>query len=46
MNCPTNLLRAFAVVCSWRILGTKIVILIILANRLLLKVLSIVKSDN
>ena len=46
MNYPTNLLCTFAVVCSWRILGTKIVILIILANRLLLKVLSIVKSDN
>ena len=27
MNCPTNLLRAFAVVCSWRILKTKIVTL-------------------
>lgn len=26
MNYPTNLLRAFAVVCSWRILRTKIVI--------------------
>ena len=24
MNYPTNLLRAFAVVCSWRILGVKI----------------------
>ncbi|EXY39762.1 hypothetical protein M106_2495 [Bacteroides fragilis str. 1009-4-F  len=24
MNYPTNLLRAFAVVCSWRILNTKI----------------------
>ena len=28
MNYPTNLLRAFAAVCSWRILSAKIVILI------------------
>ena len=28
MNYPTNLLRAFVAVCSWRILSAKIVILI------------------
>lgn len=36
MNYPTNLLRTFAVVCSWRILRIKIIIYEKLAKLILL----------
>ncbi|EXZ84823.1 hypothetical protein M069_0843 [Bacteroides fragilis str. B1 (UDC16-1)] len=39
MNYPTNFLRAFAVVCSWRILRAKIVISFYYQNIIKIKIL-------